>query len=56
MDTLSNTWSKVKTFAPAGPLAQQVVKQGLAQGKKLAKDAAGKGRADGSLEYYNYTR
>lgn len=42
MDTLSNTWQKVKTFVSESPLAQKVVKQGLAQGKKLAKDVAGK--------------
>ena len=42
MDTLSNTWNKVKTFVSESPLAQKVVKQGLAQGKKLAKDVAGK--------------
>ena len=41
-DTLSSTWSKVKQFVSESPLAQKVVKQGLAQGKKLAKDVAGK--------------
>jgi len=42
MDTLSNTWQKVKTFVSESPLAQKVVKQGLAKGKELAKDVAGK--------------
>ena len=41
-DTLSNTWSKVKTFVSESPLAQKVVKQGLSKGKALAKDVAGK--------------
>jgi hypothetical protein len=41
-DTLSNTWSKVKQFVSKSPLAQKVVKQGLAKGKKLAKDVASK--------------
>ena len=41
-DTLSNTWNKVKTFVSESPLAQKVVKQGLAKGKELAKDVAGK--------------
>ena len=41
-DTLSSTWSKVKQFVSESPLAQKVVKQGLAQGKRLAKDVAGK--------------
>ena len=40
MDTLSNTWQKVKTFVSESPLAQKVVKQGLAQGKTLAKKVA----------------
>ena len=42
MDTLSNTWQKVKTFVSESPLAQKVVKEGLAKGKQLAKDVAGK--------------
>jgi hypothetical protein len=42
MDTLSNTWSKVKTFVSESPLAQKVVKEGLTKGKALAKDVAGK--------------
>ena len=42
MDTLSNTWQKVKTFVSESPLAQKVVKEGLAKGKALAKDVAGK--------------
>ena len=42
MDTLSNTWQKVKTFVSESPLAQKVVKQGLSKGKQLAKDVAGK--------------
>ena len=41
-DTLSSTWNKVKDFVQTSPLAQKVVKQGLAQGKRLAKDVAGK--------------
>ena len=41
-DTLSSTWKKVKDFVQTSPLAQKVVKQGLAQGKRLAKDVAGK--------------
>ena len=41
-DTLSNTWSKVKTFVSESPLAQKVVKEGLSKGKALAKDVAGK--------------
>ena len=41
-DTLSNTWNKVKQFVSESPLAQKVVKQGLAKGKELAKDVAGK--------------
>ena len=36
-DTLSSTWSKVKQFVSESPLAQKVVKQGLAQGKKLGE-------------------
>ena len=42
MDTLSNTWQKVKTFVSESPLAQKVVKEGLSKGKQLAKDVAGK--------------
>eukprot|EP01043_Picozoa_sp_COSAG02_P044681 COSAG02_NODE_4015_length_5905_cov_2.481915_3_plen_222_part_00 len=42
MDTLSNTWQKVKTFVSESPLAQKVVKEGLSKGKALAKDVAGK--------------
>ena len=39
-DTLSSTWKKVKRFVSESPLAQKVVKQGLAQGKTLAKKVA----------------
>ena len=42
MDTLSNTWQKVKTFVSESPLAQKVVQEGLTKGKQLAKDVAGK--------------
>ena len=42
VDTLSNTWQKVKTFVSESPLAQKVVKEGLSKGKALAKDVAGK--------------
>ena len=42
MDTLSNTWQKVKTFVSESPLAQKVVKEGLSKGRQLAKDVAGK--------------
>ena len=42
LDTLSNTWQKVKTFVSESPLAQKVVKEGLSKGKQLAKDVAGK--------------
>jgi hypothetical protein len=41
-DTLSSTWKKVKDFVQTSPLAQKVVNQGLAQGKRLAKEVAGK--------------
>ena len=40
MDTLSNTWDKVKTFVTESPLAQQVVKKGIAEGRKIARGVA----------------
>ena len=40
MDTLSNTWNKVKSFVADSPLAQQVVKKGIAEGKKIARGVA----------------
>ena len=33
MDTLSNTWGKVKKFVTESPLAQQVVKKGIDEGR-----------------------
>ena len=40
MDTLSGTWNKVKSFVTDSPLAQRVVKQGLSEGKKIARGVA----------------
>eukprot|EP01046_Picozoa_sp_COSAG06_P020382 COSAG06_NODE_1488_length_9290_cov_4.140899_10_plen_212_part_00 len=40
MDTLSSTWGKVKEFVTESPLAQQVVKKGLAEGKRIARGVA----------------
>ena len=40
MDTLSGTWNKVKSFVTDSPLAQKVVKQGLSEGKKIARGVA----------------
>ena len=40
MDTLSGTWNKVKSFVTDSPLAQNVVKQGLSEGKKIARGVA----------------
>ena len=40
-DTLSNTWSKVKQFVSESPLAQKVVKQGLAKGKPFVSPFTG---------------
>ena len=40
MDTLSNTWNKVKQFITESPLAQKVVNEGIAKGKKVARGIA----------------
>jgi len=40
MDTLSGTWNKVKSFVTDSPLAQKVVKQGLSEGKRIARGVA----------------
>ena len=40
MDTLSNTWDKVKKFVTESPLAQQVVKKGIDEGRKIARGVA----------------
>ena len=40
MDTLSNTWDKVKKFVTDSPLAQQVVKKGIDEGRKIARGVA----------------
>jgi hypothetical protein len=40
MDTLSNTWQKVKDFVTSSPLAQKVVKEGLERGKRVARGVA----------------
>ena len=40
MDTLSNTWGKVKKFVTESPLAQQVVKKGIDEGRKIARGVA----------------
>lgn len=40
MDTLSNTWGKVKKFVSDSPLAQDVVKKGIAEGRKIARGVA----------------
>jgi hypothetical protein len=40
MDTLKSTWGKVKDYIGSSKLAQNVVKQGIKEGKKIARGVA----------------
>ena len=40
MDTLSSTWNKVKDYIGSSKLAQNVVKQGIKEGRKIARGVA----------------
>jgi hypothetical protein len=40
MDTLKSTWNKVKEYIGSSKLAQNVVKKGIEQGKKIARGVA----------------
>ena len=40
MDTLKSTWNKVKEYIGSSKLAQEVVKKGIQEGKKIARGVA----------------
>ena len=40
MDTLKGTWDKVKEYIGSSKLAQEVVKKGIQEGKKIARGVA----------------
>ena len=40
MDTLKSTWDKVKQYIGSSKLAQEVVKKGIKEGKKIARGVA----------------
>eukprot|EP01043_Picozoa_sp_COSAG02_P057206 COSAG02_NODE_6905_length_3296_cov_2.525493_2_plen_161_part_00 len=50
MDTLKGTWNKVKEFIGSSKLAQDVVKKGIEQGKKIARGVADEA-VDAGVDY-----